>query len=504
MNDVVFLTGVCHPNSFNRAQGAYRLASVLRSNGKKVRVIDGVGTLTAEQIRRMVETSVSNRTKLFCISSTFFSNFESSMHSDSLVTTDFLPYRYDEWMSIIDQVKKNSNAKIVVGGHKTNEFEKSKHQHPYVDHFVYGYADDTILKLYNDQVHGISNMSDIISSGRFNSFETKYDANDSFLNGECFTVEMQRGCMFKCAFCAYPMNGKKRGDYVKDAKIIVDELMYCYDNFGSTNFILNSDTFNDDIRYLEQFHTQLARTGAKFNFGVNARMDLFYKDPDLIQIVKDINVRSALFGLESSNPFALKHIGKGLSFDKIVSTLHECRSVWKDQIRMTGSYIIGLPFDTEENIKQVHEFFSSSDCPLDGIEFDPLYVQNAKLDTNPWKSEYSVNADKHGFVFEEGSQLNWSNSNTPYGTFTNSVIRAEEMVKSFPDDKRGTIKSAAYMHLPVNIDSAMSSAEKFETVFKFSTYKELQAYHKSNGTTTNKARVNTANRYFDLFMKQNG
>lgn len=504
MNDVVFLTGVCHPNSFNRAQGAYRLASVLRANGKKVRVIDGVGSLTAEQIRQMVECSVSSKTKLFCISSTFFSNFESSMHSDSLVTTDFLPYKLDEWMSIINQVKKNSTAKIVVGGHKTNEFEKNKASHPYIDHFVYGYADDTILKLYNNQVSGISNMSDIIGSSEFSSFETKYDPKDSFLPGECFTVEMQRGCMFKCAFCAYPMNGKKRGDYVKSANIVVDELKYCYDNFGSTNFILNSDTFNDDIRYLEQFHNALAKTGIKFNFGVNARMDLFYKDPDLISIVKDINVRSALFGLESSNPFALKHIGKGLAFDKIVSTLHECRSVWKDQIRMTGSYIIGLPFDKEENINQVYDFFCSTECPLDGIEFDPLYVQNAAVDTNPWKSEYTINADKHGFKFEEGSLLNWSNSNTPYGTFRNSVERAEQMVKSFPDHKRGTIKSAAYMHLPANISGDMTSFDKFETVFKFSTYRELQSYHKERGTTTNKARLETANRYFDLFMKQNG
>ena len=53
--DVVFLTGVCHPNSFNRAQGAYRLASVIRDNGYSVSVVDGVGSLKGSQIRDMLE-----------------------------------------------------------------------------------------------------------------------------------------------------------------------------------------------------------------------------------------------------------------------------------------------------------------------------------------------------------------------------------------------------------------------------------------------------------------
>jgi hypothetical protein len=49
------------------------------------------------------------------------------------------------------------------------------------------------------------------------------------------------------------------------------------------------------------------------------------------------------------------------------------------------SYITSLPHDTEENILKVSEFFSLDNCPLHSIEFDPLYVQNPKLDLNPEK-----------------------------------------------------------------------------------------------------------------------
>ena len=505
-NDVVFLTGVGHPNSFTRAQGAYRLAHVLRSNGYKTRVIDGVGSLTPAQIISMIELTVSRHTKLFCISSTFFTNLETTIHSDTLVTSDFLPYNYDSWMNIIKAVKKLSNAKIIVGGHKTSEFEKNKHQHTYIDYFVYGYGDEIILKLIRDNnVTILKNNSTLISSNQFSNLGTRYDLLDSFLPGESFTIEMQRGCRFRCAFCAYPLNGKQKGSFMRDIKDLVDELEFCNTSFNSINFIINSDTFNDDNRYLENFYNELSKRNLKFNFGVNARIDLFYRNNSMIDLCKEIGIRSILFGLETSNPFSLKEVGKSLKFEKVVDTLHRCREVWKDQVRMTGSYIIGLPEDTEENIKKVEDFFTSNDCPLHGIEFDPLYVQNLELDKNPWKSKYTMNPEKYGFTFEKESLTNWENPRSPYKNFQNCVLRAEELLTNLHKEKKGTIKSAAYIHLPNNYPiTNMSPADKFETIFKFNTYNDYRAHLKSLGKSLNQIKDETAIRYFELFMKNNG
>ena len=167
---------------------------------------------------------------------------------------------------------------------------------------------------------------------------------------------------------------------------------------------------------------------------------------------------------------------------------------------MTGSYIIGLPHDTEYNIIKVMDFFSSDDCPLHSIEFDPLYVQNPQLDLNPWKSEYSVNASKHGFTFND-SLLNWSNDKSPYKNFKNCVSKADELVASLPVDRAFTIKSAAYMHLPNNINSNQTANEKFEIIFKFRTYAELNNYYNSQGLSIAQAKKLTANRYYDLFLQ---
>jgi hypothetical protein len=131
-----------------------------------------------------------------------------------------------------------------------------------------------------------------------------------------------------------------------------------------------------------------------------------------------------------------------------------------------------------------------------------LYVQNPNLDLNPWKSEYSVNAEKHGFKFED-TLLEWSNENTPYKTYQNSVVRAEELISSLPSDKKGTIKSAAYMHLPNNINSSQSANEKFELIFKYNTYKELNDYYNSISLTTKIAKSLASNRYYNLFLNNN-
>lgn len=500
MMEVVFLTGVCHPISFNRAQGAYRLAHVVREHGYTARVIDGVGTLTADQIFTMVKQVVTTSTKLFCISSTFFSDFAASVHSDSLVTTQYLPYPYHQWLEIMMYVK-SQGARIAVGGHKTHEFERDQNIHQYIDHYVYGYADDSILTL----LAGVkeSKIVDLTSTVDMHSLTTRYDYGDSFLPGECFTIEMHRGCMFKCAFCAYPLNGKQKGSYARCPRHIVDELMHCYENFGSTNFILNCDTFNESEEYIREFATELSRTGVTFNFGINARIDLFYNKPSFVKLCLDIGVRSVLFGLESSNIFSLKEVGKGLPFEKVVDTLQMCREIWGNQVRMTGSYIIGLPYDTDKNVQQVYEFFTSPDCPLHGIEFDPLYVFNPALDLNPWKSEYSINSSKYGFMFSQNSLMEWKNLNTPYKTFSNSVKKANELVLSFPEQYRSTIKSAAYMHLPNNIHQPINAADKFELVFECRTYSEYRALLKTTGHTTESAKQEAANKYYQLFLQNN-
>ena len=502
--DIIFLTGVCHPNSFNRAQGAYRLASILRETGYKVRIIDGVGTLPSNKIVEMIETVISPATIAVCISTSFFSNFNSLVHADSLVTKDPAPYDLHEWLSIVNIIKLKSNAKIILGGHKTNEFERSEIHRAYVDKFVYGYADKSLIKIISDIKYAPKPLShDLIKSTEFGSYQTYYDPKDSFLPGESFTVEMQRGCMFRCSFCAYPMNGKDKNSYQKEINNLVDELEYCYDVFGSTNFILNSDTFNANMSYVEEFYNELQRRKLVFNFGINARLDLFYRKDEQIQLTKDLGVRAVLFGLETANPFALKDIGKGLAFDKVVTTLHKCKEIWQDRVRMTGSYIIGLPKDTEQNIQSVYEFFQSEECPLHGIEFDPLYVFNKDLETNLWQSEYTKFPEKHGFKFN-GTIMDWENENTPYKTFQNSVERVQQMVMSFSPEKRGTIKSAAYLHLPNNLDENISSSEKFEKIFKMNTYSELREFYKSRGTTLEKSRFDSADRYFKLFMKNNG
>jgi len=126
------------------------------------------------------------------------------------------------------------------------------------------------------------------------------------------------------------------------------------------------------------------------------------------------------------------------------------------------------------------------------------------LETNLWKSEYTINAEKHGFTYDSDRILDWKNANTPYGSFEASVRRTADMVASLPLSKKGTIKSAAYMHLPNNLDNGEPANSRFESIFKLGTYAELNTFYGLLGTTTKSAKLSTANRYYNLFIKNNG
>ncbi len=503
---VLLLTGVSHLVSFNRSQGAYRLASELRSKGVGARVIDGVGSLTLDQLKLMLRAIFDRNQdiKLVGISTSFFANLDTRIHQDTLVTEDYLPYGYDTWISLIEYIKSNTNAKIVVGGHKAHRFETDLAMHPYIDHILYGYSDVSIVELLNHQ-NSPKVITDLYPKQKFNfsNLVNHYDTRDSFLNGESFTIEMQRGCVYRCKFCAYPLNGKKKSTWMRDIMCLVDELQFCENNFGSKNFILNSDTFNDNYLYLKEFKAELARRNLKYNFAINARIDLF-DEQKMIDLMPEIGVRTVLFGLESSNKNVMHGISKFFDFDKADLLLRKCKKSWSDQIKITGSYILGLPFDTVENIQSISEYFEGSNCPMDSIEFDPLFVTNPAVDKNPWKSEFTINNKKHGFFFKNGSLLEWENQQTPYLNYKNTVSATQHFNTQLSKKKANSIKSAAYTHLPNNFGHSLDARCKFEEVFKCVTYDDYKLLLKDKyNTNIEDSKKNTLNAYVEKFLIMN-
>jgi radical SAM superfamily enzyme YgiQ (UPF0313 family) len=151
------------------------------------------------------------------------------------------------------------DIKVVIGGAKS---EAGK-QLPYIDAVIHGYAEDKFLEYLNS----LPNNKNRIKKSIFNigtthnnsyvevrddpvtkdfSIETldhKFLPNDIILPNETLPLEISRGCIFKCSFCAFPLNGKSKLDYIRDSQRIKDELIYNYENYNgdSTDIKYNLD-----------------------------------------------------------------------------------------------------------------------------------------------------------------------------------------------------------------------------------------------------------------------
>ena len=88
----------------------------------------------------------------------------------------------------------------------------------------------TSSNLFTLHTHLLEHSPTIIKDDPINktfSIETlghKFIEQDCILPNETLPLEVSRGCIFKCSFCAFPLNGKTKLDYLRSPEYIKNEL----------------------------------------------------------------------------------------------------------------------------------------------------------------------------------------------------------------------------------------------------------------------------------------
>ncbi len=165
-----------------------------------------------------------------------------------------------------------------------------------------------------------------------------------------------RGCPFCCVFCFSPILWRRHyrahsPEYVvKEIKQLIKdyrvELLYLYDDIS----ILNK-------KKMRRFADLLQEEGLnkKVAFGVVGRCDVF--DEEICKILKKMNVIHVNFGMESGNEKILQFLKNDtLTKDQIRKAVQLTR---KYGFTVDGSFVIGSPGETAENIMETLEFIRS-------------------------------------------------------------------------------------------------------------------------------------------------
>ncbi len=424
VNALIFTEVTQHQFAYARAIGAYRIATEIRAAGYTCQVIDFFTNFNEEEMDKIITSFIGEDTLIVGFSTTFFKYIDEKLDTCQMMMTgkktqspggqlitDIYPYHQDKMQNWINRMKKiNPELKIVVGGSKLRYLTGP------CDTFAIGPADQAIVE-YMKFLEGKNpffqfkrlNDKQIMfygdkNSNRFNFQDSKVEwhETDHLMHGEAVPIEIARGCIFKCKFCSYPMNGKKKLDFIKNDTVLKDEFLRNYYEYGITRYTYCDDTHNDSVEKLERLHKIVTSLPFELEYAAYLRHDLIYAHKETAALLRESGLRSAIFGIETLNHESGKAIGKGLHPDKTKELLYWLREdIWKNEVAMTSGFIVGLPYDTPTTVMEWATWLLDPSCPIDALNFEPLFISGSGGGGLVWRSEFELNAEKYGYVLGE-------------------------------------------------------------------------------------------------------
>jgi len=443
-------------SGYGKSAGPYKIASQLRKSGFTCQVIEFFSYLKIEEIFAVIDRFVDKDTIWVGISTTFLFALEQDIDKMAeAYKTDYRLYgQYSRPVTDYDSAypfdalvmreifayikSKSSTVKIVVGGARAGQaqFHDAKHKKVYADYYIQGYADDSII-VFTKWLHDQSNTRprfdinyrNLIKSNQqyeyqeFNTSGIKFLKTDIIESDEYLPIEIARGCVFKCKFCNFPLLGKKRGDYTRTKETLLEEFTYNYETFGTTKYMFMDETTNDSIEKVEFLHDITSSLPFKITWGGYARLELHSKYPEMAALMRETGLSYVQYGIETFNKKAGEVVGKGLDPEKTKKILHDIKSQWKQDVKITSGFIIGLPYETDESLQYMEDYFMSDECSLDAWNLIPLIM------TKGLDSLFGQNPEKYGYSFTDlpnSTKYEWHNAYNNM-SFVECLLRTHKM-----------------------------------------------------------------------------
>lgn len=268
---------------------------------------------------------------------------------------------------------------IVVGGsHPSALPEDTIERFKSIDYVVYGEGELTLIELIESLKKNREGLEEIRGLAYRQSGETRKNPprelisdidnlpmpdfsgfpfdeyKPHYFKGIEIPVITARGCPNRCVFCYQPMGHNVR---VRSYQYVVEEIERDIKEYGATQIFFADDTLTIEPEYTIKLFNEIKRRGLdRVRYIASTRIDRVNKD--MLKAMKEANVFSIVYGAESGNQMILNGIRKGFTIEQ---TEQAIRWTKEAGIKVDTNFILGLPYETEETIRQTLDFIMKLD-----------------------------------------------------------------------------------------------------------------------------------------------
>lgn len=340
-----------HSNIFlsNRLGGSYMIRDCLQKYNIETEVVDMFESWPDEWAEKYLnDYRKPHRVDIVCISATFMTN--------NYVTR------------LSAKVKKYFPRAVILLG-SGNPSLKSNH---FINYQVYSYGEKAVIACLENYFLGTPLEYKIKGKTKFvnalhnyvawpkEDYSLKYQDTDFVDSNTVGTLEMSRGCRFKCSFCNWPILGIKEDTSQKDIQYQVDALEHNYQKYGMTEYFIADDTYNDRTSKLEKLAEIVSRLSFEPNFTAFMRLDLLWSLREQWDLLRPARLLSHHYGLETFNKESAKIIGKGKQAEIAKDTLLEIQNYLGEDYIGYATLIVGLPKESKESIQSTHDWLKEN------------------------------------------------------------------------------------------------------------------------------------------------
>jgi len=331
--------------------GLAYLAAVARDIGWDVRIIDGLAEepsmdAIAREVRRLSPEVVG----LTATTATILDAYE-----------------------VARVVKENSPETLVVigGPHATFMADEILRECPYIDLVVRGEGEETLGEILKrvERGRGFSDVAGITyrEGGVIRENPPRPLISDldrlpipayDLLPMERYQVEgvrfsaimTSRGCPYNCVFCSSSLQfGRRWRAHSVDR--VLEELRLMVEEFKVREIEFLDDTFTLDSRRAVEIARGIVREGLDISWSASSRVNTFNREVG--GEMRRAGAHTIYFGIESGSERTLEFIGKGISRRQAMDAVRAAKDV---KLNALGSFVIGFPYETEEEVRETIRF----------------------------------------------------------------------------------------------------------------------------------------------------